>query len=150
MIAPTFGMGNWDKPGGGELAIDVAREAIAMLPVEAEKIFLMGYSNGAMGVTRAGIKEPALFRGLIYLSAITEDASCATDQLPMRSGRPILFLHGDQDQRIPCGLVEMAAATLKRRGADVRIKVYPGEDHFLIFSQPEAVLGEIRALMSAE
>lgn len=73
VLAPTFGIGNWDKPGGAELVVGIAREAVATLPVDKERIFLLGYSNGAMGVTRAVIQEPALFRGLVYLSPVTED-----------------------------------------------------------------------------
>ncbi len=33
----------------------------------------MGYSNGAMGVTWAAMQAPELFRGLIYLSPVTDD-----------------------------------------------------------------------------
>ena len=73
VVAPTFGMGNWDRPDGAELVVDVARQAIATLPVDPKRIFLMGYSNGAMGVTRAAVRLPELFKGLIYLSPVTED-----------------------------------------------------------------------------
>ena len=122
----------------------MTREAIATLPIDPHRIFLMGYSNGAMGVTRAAIKEPKLFRGLIYLSAITADEAVSTDQLPMQPpGRMILFLHGGRDRRIPRGIVEGAAASLKRRGCSVRLKMFPGEDHYLLFSRQEAVVGEI-------
>jgi predicted esterase len=88
--------------------------------------------------------EPKLFRGLIYLSAITADESVSTDQLPPPSpGRKILFLHGGRDRRIPSGIVEAAAATLQRHGDNVRLKVYADEDHYLLFSQQEAVVGDV-------
>ena len=144
VIAPSFGVGNWDRAGSGEFVVAVAREAMATLPLDPKRIFLMGYSNGAMGVTRAAIKEPGLFRGLIYLSAITADESVSTDRLatPARD-RKILFLHGGRDRRIPRDIVEGAAAALMVRGCNVRLKVYRDEDHFLLFSRQDAVLGDI-------
>jgi predicted esterase len=151
VIAPTFGFGNWDRPGTAEFVVDVVREAIATLPLDSEEVYLMGYSCGGMGVTRAAIKEPGLFRGLIYLSAITEDESFSTEQLPKQTrDRKILFLHGGSDERIPLSLIESAAASLKRSGGNVRLKTYDGEDHYLLFSQPNAVLDDIRELMTAE
>jgi predicted esterase len=151
VIAPSFGIGSWDQAGSGEFVVAVTREAIITLPIDPQRIFLMGYSNGAMGVTRAAIKEPNLFRGLIYLSAITADESVSTDQLPTQPrGRKILFLHGGRDQRIPRGIVEGAAAPLERRGCDVRLKVYDDEDHFLLFSRQAVVLGDVAEVIGAK
>ena len=151
VIAPTFGFGNWDKPGSAEFVVNVAHEAIATLPVDPQAVFLMGYSNGAMGVTRAAIAEPRLFKGLIYLSPVTEDELFLTPQFLGRArDRQILFLQGGRDKRIPRAVVEGTVASLKRFGCDVRLKVYDDEDHYLLFSQQEAVLSEIRECMLAE
>ena len=150
VIAPTFGIGNWDKSGGAELVVNVAREALATLPLDPETVFLMGYSNGAMGVTRAAVKEPRLFKGLIYVSPVTEDEFFATPEfLTRKSDRKILFLQGGRDKRIPRSIVERTVASLKRLGCDVRLKVYDEEDHYLLFSQQEAVRGEIEKFMTA-
>jgi predicted esterase len=150
VIAPTFGIGNWDKPGGAEFVVDVVREALATLPLDPGKVFLMGYSNGAMGVTRAAIKEPGLFSGLIYLSPITEDELFSMKEFSTQSRAcPLLFLHGCRDARIPQSFVEGTAGYLRRSGFDVRLRMYDEEDHYLLFAQPEAVLGEILEFMAA-
>ncbi len=151
VIAPTFGFGNWDKAGGAELAVDVVHEALATLPLDPKRLYLMGYSNGAMGVTRAAIKEPGLFRGLIYLSPVTEDELFSTKEfLTHVRDRKILFLHGGREERIPRAFVEGTVASLKRLGCNVRLKVYDDEDHWLLFSQQDAVLGDIREFMTAD
>lgn len=151
VIAPTFGMGNWDSPDGAELVVDVAREAMGTLPIDPQRVFLMGYSNGAMGVTRAAVKAPELFKGLIYLSPITEDDLFATKEFSLAvRDRKILFLHGGRDERIPRSMVEGTAGFLKRLGFHVRLKVYDDEDHYLLFSRPEALLDDIRQWMSAD
>jgi len=151
VIAPTFGNGNWDRPGGAELVVDVTREALATLPLDADNVFLMGYSNGAMGVTRAAVQEPQLFKGLIYLSPVTEDEFFSKREfLARESDRRILFLHGGHDKRIPANFVSGTVASLKRNGCDVRLKLYPEEDHYLLFSQQDAVLDDIKAFMAAK
>ena len=82
----------------------------------------MGYSNGAMGVTRAAILAPELFQGLIYLSPVTEDQLFSTKEFLARArDRKILFLHGGRDEQIPRSIVEATVACLKQRVSDVRM-----------------------------
>lgn len=148
VIAPTFGNGDWDKPDAARFTIAVVREALATLPIDPNRIYLMGYSNGAMGVTRAVVDEPTLFRGLIYLSPVTEDELFSTPEfLAGKSGRPMLFLEGGRDKRIPRAIVDGTVSLLKRLDCNVRLKVFEQEDHYLIFSQQQAVLDEIKAML---
>ena len=138
VIAPTFGFGNWDRPDAAEFIVDVVHEALATLPLDPQKVFLMGYSNGAMGVTRAAVREPRLFKGLIYLSPVTEDELFSTPEfLTRKSNRKILFLQGGRDKRIPRSIVEGTVTSLKRLGCNVQLKLYDEEDHYLLFSQQE-------------
>lgn len=149
VIHPTFGMGNWDNPKGAAMVVAVAREAIQKLPIDPKRIFLMGYSNGGMGVTRAAIVAPELFQGLIYLSPVTEDELFATQEFQSRvNDRKLLFLHGDQDRRIPRQFVEGTVASLRQRAHNVRLRVYADEDHWLLFSQPQAILDEVWEFMT--
>ncbi len=151
MIAPTFGFGNWDRAEGADFVVNVVHEALATLPLDPKRLYLMGYSNGAMGVTRAAIREPGLFRGLIYLSPVTEDELFSTKEfLTHARDRKILFLHGGSEERIPRSFVEGTVASLKRLGCNVRLKVYDNEDHWLLFSQQDAVLGDIRGFITAD
>jgi predicted esterase len=150
VVAPTFGLGNWDKPGSAELVVAVAQEALATLPLDPNRVFLMGYSNGAMGVTRAAIKRASLFRGLVYLSPVTEDELFTTPEFLARArDRKILFVHGARDPRIPKNVVEGTVALLKSRGCMVRLKIYD-DDHWLLLSRPAEVLQEIAAFISAD
>ena len=150
VIAPTFGIGNWDRAGSGKFVDAVVHEAMTAMPIDPKRIFLMGYSNGAMGVTRAAIADPKLYRGLIYLSAVTDDDSASTDQLPKgEQGQRILFLHGAGDRRIPWELVAKASEPLGRRGYKVQLKVFSDDDHYLLFAKPDAVLANIAEFMAA-
>ena len=136
VVAPTFGMGFWQKDGAAEFVTDVTREVKETFPVDPNEVFLMGYSQGAVGVTKAAVLEPGLYRGLIYLSPIIEDDLLGSAEFEsQKEDLRLLFLHGRNDSRIPCDFVKGTARTLRanwlRRG-DARI--YDGEDHYLILS----------------
>lgn len=150
VIAPTFGLGIWDRAEGAKFVVDVANEALATHPLDPQRLFLLGYSNGAMGVTRAALEEPRLFKGLIYLSAVTEDEFFSSPEfLAHKQDRKVLFLHGGRDRRIPLSYVQGTVAALEQSGNSVRLKVYDDEDHYLLFSQSDAVLAAIVECMSA-
>ena len=148
IIAPTFGFGNWDRPESADFITAVVRESLATLPLDPKRVFLMGYSNGAMGVTRAAIQSPKLFAGLIYLSPVTEDEMFSRPEFLSRHDREILFLHGGRDQRIPKAVVTATANSLERLKCDVTLKVYDDEDHYLLFSQQQAVLNDLGSFMA--
>jgi pimeloyl-ACP methyl ester carboxylesterase len=149
VVAPTFGMGLWQKEGSAEFVVDVTHEVIQDLPIDPDRVFLMGYSQGAVGVTRAAVHEPGLYRGLIYLSPITEDDLFGSPEFEAQNeGLRLLFLHGSNDLRIPCNFVEGTAKTLQRTGHDVEVEIYDGEDHYLILSQPEALLDDLAEFMT--
>jgi predicted esterase len=151
VIVPTFGLGNWDNPDGAVMVVAITREAVKTLPIDPHRVFLMGYSNGAMGVTRAAIAAPELFQGLIYLSPVTEDQLFSTKEFLARArDRKILFLHGARDEQIPRSIVEATVACLKKRVSDVRMKVYDDEGHWLLLSQPKSVLNDVSECMTAK
>ncbi len=144
VVAPSFGMGNWDRSDSARFVVDVTKQALVTLPVDPQRVFLAGYSNGAMGVTRAAIEQPDLFGGLIYISPVTEDQYFTTPEFlaPYRQ-REILFLHGADDRRIPRTMVNQTVATLRGYHCNVRIRVFDAEDHYLLLSRPEAIVDEI-------
>lgn len=151
IIAPTFGMGFWEKEGSAQFVVNVTREAIATLPTDANRVFLMGYSQGAVGVTRAAVLTPGLYRGLVYVSPITEDDLFGTPEFAsQKNDLRLLFLHGRDDLRIPCNFVEGTARILRQTGYDVRIQVYEDEDHYAILSQQDAVLDQLARFISED
>ncbi len=149
VVAPTFGMGFWQKDGAADFVIDVTREVRSTLPIDPDGVFLMGYSQGAVGVTQAAVREPGLFRGLIYLSPITEhDLFGSPEFESQKEDLRLLFIHGSNDLRIPREFVEGTAKVLQRTGFDTELRVYDGEDHYLILSQREALLDDLARFMS--
>jgi pimeloyl-ACP methyl ester carboxylesterase len=143
IVAPSFGFGNWNQPGGME-AIDAAYDfCVHHAELDASRVILAGLSNGGIGVSRAFCRSPERYRGLIYLSAVMEPAVMASPAFQQAcEGKRVLVIHGDQDERIPLKYVQEPVAGLAGK-AQVEMKVYPGEDHFLFLSKRDEFLGDV-------
>lgn len=149
VVAPSFGMGNWYLRGGVG-AVEHARQyCLEHELMDGERIYLAGISNGGTGISRAASKNPAAYKGLIFISPIMEKEVLLTERFTTGwQNRPILVLHGEDDRRIPSYYVKDAAAALQQHGADITVKSYPKEDHFLLFSQPTNLIQEIAAWLN--
>lgn len=150
IVAPSFGSGSWHHRGGME-AIDTAYEYCARHPgLDAQRIVLAGLSNGGIGVSRALCLNPQRYRGLIYISPVLEPDVVGSPVFAQAcAGKPILVLHGDEDERIPRRYVEEPLRSLAGK-VSVEAKYFPGEDHFLILSKRDEVLEEVRKWIGKE
>jgi pimeloyl-ACP methyl ester carboxylesterase len=107
-------------------------------------------SNGGTGVSRAAAATPGRYRGLVYVSPIIEeDIVLADDFVRGWQGRSVLIIQGEQDRRIPAQYVQERAQELMDAGVDVTYRELAGEDHFLLFSQPDAVLNAVQEWLDA-
>jgi len=144
LIAPSFGFGNWRQPGGTEAIQRALDDVMQVTEIDPDQVYLMGLSNGGLGVSLAAAEWPERFRGLILLSPVmaTEVVEQQTF-LDSWRGRPVLVISGEDDRRIPVAYVHARVANLQHGGVEVSKIIYPGEDHFLVFSQPAGVLQDI-------
>ncbi|WP_395747524.1 alpha/beta hydrolase [Prosthecobacter sp.] len=140
VIAPTFGMGNWEKRGAYEVitrAIDDAGKHAAIAP---DHIHLMGLSNGGKGLCLAESAAGPRFRSLIFLSAVFHNRIKPGDLATRLQPRRILVLSGGSDDRVPWDYVSGYAEKLRTGGLEVTSRCFDGEDHFLFFRQRSEVL----------
>ncbi len=72
----------------------------------------------------------------------TEIVDSATFQAAW-ANRPVLVISGETDNRIPLAYVEQRVAVMQQASIDVTPIIYPNEDHFLVFSQPEAIMNDV-------
>jgi pimeloyl-ACP methyl ester carboxylesterase len=142
VVAPSFGFGNWQRPGGVE-AIERARmHALRDLGADPGRIYLAGLSNGGRGVTRAIAAQGGGERkwaGVLLLSAVIEPEIARG--APGFRGMPVLVVHGKRDDRIPWAYLEKSLDALRSAGANVIVETDPDEDHFLFFSRAAEVQG---------
>ena len=59
------------------------------------------------------------------------------------TNRPILLISGEADKRIPLSYIQQHAASLEQANVNLTTIIYPNEDHFLVFSQPESIMHNV-------
>jgi predicted esterase len=150
LVQPSFGFGDWHRPGGLE-AIEAARVyALAHESVAPSRVFLAGLSNGGRGLTRVMATAAPAYRGLIAISAVLEPAVLASPEVSARwRGVPVLVLHGGRDDRIPTDYLDEGVTALREAGLHLRVEVTPDEDHFLIFTRPRETFDRIGSWIAA-
>lgn len=133
IVSPTFGAGNWSKPGGLE-CIEQATKFIREHPgLDSNRIILTGLSNGATGVTPAAITTPDNFMALVYLSPVLREDDVTSEFTKAFAGRPVLIVTGEDDRRTPVDPIKDAVSVMSSHKVAVQAHYVPGQDHFLVF-----------------
>ena len=148
IIAPSFGFGFWDRPEAVETVRRALADAQTVVTLDPRRLFLAGLSNGGLGVSRVAAAMPGAFCGCILISPVLADAMTDDPEFQRKwAGRPMLFLTGEVDDRVPVDYVRERVRRLHTGGVLTTLVTYPGEDHFLFFSQRDPVLQAIARWM---
>lgn len=150
VIAPTFGMGNWEKKGGYEAITRAIADAGKHAAIDPGQIHLMGLSNGGKGLCLAESTDGPKFRSLIFLSAVFHSRIQPAELAARLQPRRVLILSGGSDERVPWDYVSGYAEKLKAGGLDVTSRRFGGEDHFLFFRQRTEVLKLVTGWIAAD
>lgn len=149
VVAPTFGMGNWEKRGAYEAVTAAIADAGRHAAIDPEKMHLMGLSNGGKGVCLAESAAGPRFRSLIFLSGVFHNRITPEKLAERLPNRAALVISGGSDDRVPWDYVADYAGRLEKSGMRVTTRRFPEDDHFLFFRKREEVLGEITRWMKA-
>ena len=119
VIAPTFGMGNWEKRGAYDAITRAIADAGKHSAIDPDHIHLMGLSNGGKGLCLAESAAGPKFRSLIFLSAVFHLRTQPEDLATRLKPRRILVMSGGSDDRVPWDYVSKYAEELKAGGLEV-------------------------------
>lgn len=148
IIAPSYGFGNWDETGAA-IVLQAIEDAKRLVNIDENRLYLAGLSNGGLGVSQLAQMAPEMFQGLIFLSPVMDTHIVDSTQFQAAwANRPVLVISGEIDKRIPISYVEQRIANLERGHVNVTTAIYPNEDHFLVFSQPDSVMQTIAEWLS--
>lgn len=98
--------------------------------VPAERLMLLGFSQGACLTSTAAQRRPDRYGGVMVFSGglIGPPGTSWAEQGSFAS-TPVFFGCSDVDAHVPERRVRESAAVFKRMGADVTLCIYPGMDH---------------------
>ncbi|HET6202538.1 MAG TPA: alpha/beta fold hydrolase [Planctomycetota bacterium] len=109
--------------------LEVVRQAKRERAIDAERIYLLGFSEGALMAVHAGLRAPGLFRGAVGLGgAYHPDALVGTAALRTAAERGFraYLMVGDKDAEALKESTKRAAEALRAAGLKVEEKSYAG------------------------
>lgn len=148
VIAPSFGLGNWEKRGAYVAITAAIADAGKHAAIDPARIHLMGLSNGGKGVCLAESAPGPQFASIILLSAVWHDHITQEQFAQRLANRPVLILSGQNDDRVPWSYVSDYATKLQKAGMQVQTRPFDGEDHFLFFRRQTEILDEVSRWMA--
>ena len=110
---------NFQNARPPELAASAAAVRATIFELNAERLVLGGFSQGAMVSTEVGLQSPADVAGLILLSGTMIDHDRWKKMAPELIDKPIYQTHGSADQVLPLNLAKMLYEMLKDAGAKI-------------------------------
>lgn len=106
------------------LLTDFVEKAIPAYGLDAERIGLIGFSQGAIMGLGAIVEYPSVFRWVAALHGYLPSRYEAT-ALAAAAGTPVFIGAGETDQIIPVERAEKAVERLRDAGVDVTFQTYP-------------------------
>ena len=127
-------------------AVSDTIETVEKAGIPAEKLFLVGFSQGACLALEYAARNPRRYGGVIGLSGglIGEQIDTSNYNGSLEE-TPIFIGCSDVDFHIPLERVKETTAALKDQGADVTERIYPGMGHTINEDEVQFV----RQLMSS-
>lgn len=144
-LAPAAAGGTWypnsfmapieqNEPGIGS-SISVIHgliDEVIAAGIPAERIMLLGFSQGACLACTAAQRRPDRYGGVIVFTGglIGPPGTSWPGDGQFRS-TPVFFGCSDRDAHVPAARVEESAAVFQRMGALVTTRIYPGMGHLV-------------------
>jgi predicted esterase len=112
--------------------VDEAVRALEAAGVPRRRIALVGFSQGACLACEYVRRHPRRWAALIaFTGGLFGPEGTAWDAAASLEGTPALISNSDQDEWVPWSRTRETAAALRRMGADVALKLYPGRNHIV-------------------
>lgn len=129
-------------------ALRVVGDLIAQVEaagIPTEKVFLLGFSQGACLATEFAARNARRYAGVFGLSGgLIGDETAPRDYPGSLAGTPVFLGCSDVDSHIPLARVRHTTQVMRGLGADVTERIYPGMAHTV----NEDEIAFIRALLS--
>lgn len=153
-VAPAAAGGTWypysflaprerNEPGisSGLFVLESLVTDLIAQGFSAERIMLLGFSQGACLCSEFAIRHPRRYGGVMVLSGglIGPPGTTWDDVTTSFDGTPVFLGCSDVDSHVPAERVLESEAVFRRLGADVTRKLYPGMGHTVIGDEIENV-----------
>jgi len=122
------GRGTWPDLAAFDPAVDALTRFIQALPrlynADPDRIYLMGFSQGAAVSFATALRRPELVRGIAALVGFAPTAS-ETEVTGRLVDMPVFMASGQEDETVPLEISRSTAGLLRQTGADLEFNEYP-------------------------
>jgi predicted esterase len=119
--------------------------------IPAERIALMGFSQGACLALETAARKPRHYAGLIgFTGGLIGPSGTRFDYAGSLTGTPVFIGSSDVDPHIPKARFEESADALTRLGATVDARLYPGMGHTVNRDELDAARALLTTAFSPE
>jgi predicted esterase len=142
-----------NEPGisSGLSAIAAVLETIERGGVPTERVMLLGFSQGACLSLEFSARAARRYGGIAGLSGgLIGPEGTPRDYAGTLAGTPVFLGCSDVDPHIPAPRVVETATVLRRLGAEVDMRLYPGLGHTINQDELEAVREMMRRVLIAD
>lgn len=144
-LAPAAQGGSWyprsfmaptaqNEPGisSGISVIHALMDEVIAAGIPAERIVLLGFSQGACLASTAAHRRPMRYGGVIAFSGgLIGPPETTWPEAGDFRATPVFFGCSDQDAHVPASRVRESEAVFRRMKADVTARIYPGMGHLV-------------------
>lgn len=111
----------------------VLEATLARGGLDAERVSLLGFSQGGYLAGFVGLRDPQRYRRLVVAGGrlkheVLEDAARAAAQI---DGYDVLCVHGEQDAGVPLAPTRESVEVVRAWGVPVTLRTYPAAHHVL-------------------
>ena len=104
--------------------LEVLKRTRSQYAIDAQRIYLMGHSMGAIGTWRLAARHPDIWAGLGPIAGFGDPSTAATIQ-----HIPQIVVHGDADRTVPVMGSRVMVEALRKLEAEVTYIEVPGGGH---------------------
>jgi len=138
-----------NEPGlsSGLAKIEGAVAELGERGIEPENIILLGFSQGACLTAEFAARRARRWGGVVALTGgLVGDGDAPRDYAGAFHGTPVFLGCSDRDPHVPLWRVDETEEVLRRMGARVEKRIYPGLPHTVIRDELDWVESTMRRL----
>jgi pimeloyl-ACP methyl ester carboxylesterase len=125
IVSPDCPSGRWDDPTSESYVIELHNWLIDRYQIKRDKTLLVGYSFGGIGTWFIAGRNQNKFGGAMPISASPLEEAVNMDWLI-----PTYIIHGRQDEVFGIEDTVKAVELLRKRNAQVELKIVEGVTHY--------------------
>lgn len=95
-------------------------------PVDRERVYLLGFSQGARVALGTALRHPGVFAGVISIGGPLRSVLAGKELSEAAKALELLICHSPEDEAVPFAEAEAGAAALEAVGARVQVLTYRG------------------------